>query len=398
MYVVQFLDDMNDLDDPASIGWTIIRIGMLLIVYSAYFCMMSVVNVSLNEHRMLRFVKKYELLVNAMPALCLCVLGMSVLKLSITFHTLLAASELYVSEELILCLLTTIILILLGLEARYRNTWYNWMLHMLKMNRAAIREQVKGYAKTDASNGQESGMMRNDLEDFQEKIAREVMTPRIDMICLEQQLSFAQNIDIAINHMRTRYPVVNEDKDDIIGFMHIKDLLAIYDEADSRRQWQRWIRPIITVPESIEISELLSMMQNQKTQIALLIDEYGGTSGMVTMEDIIEEIVGDIQDEFDQEELRITKLKNDEYVLSAMLLIEEVNSFFNIHLEADDMDSIGGYMYANIQFPPHAGQSVVYEMGEHRYIFSIIGMEQLRITSVGVKRCNKELRKSSPQL
>jgi len=293
-----------------------------------------------------------------------------------------------------LCLLTGLVLIVLWVEARYRTKWHNWFLLMLKMNRKAARV----YASELASKGKEQLLLRNDLDDFQEKIAREVMTPRIDMICLELQMSFEQNINIAIHHMRTRYPVVNEDKDDIIGFMHIKDLLAMYDDTNSRAQWQRWIRPIITVPESIEIPQLLSMMQNQKTQIALLIDEYGGTSGMVTMEDIIEEIVGDIQDEFDQEELRITKLKNDDYVLSAMLLIEEVNSYFNINLEADEMDSIGGYMYANIQFPPHLGQSVIYEMGEHRYIFSIIGMEQLRITSVGVKRCNNELRKSSPQL
>jgi len=394
VYVIQLLDDINGLDDPASIGWTIISIGLLFIMYSAFFCMMTEINDSSTKQRLLNFIKKQKQLVKVLSALCLCVIGMLVMKLSIALHNLLAANELYSSEAVLGLLLIALTLILLWLEARFRHKWHNGFLQALRMNNGAAHTIAN---KLETSE-QGYSLIKNDLEDLQEKIAREVMTPRIDMICLEQHLSFKENINIAINHMRTRYPVVNEDKDDIIGFMHIKDLLAMYEANDSRAQWQKWIRPIITVPESIEISQLLSMMQNQKTQIALLIDEYGGTSGMVTMEDIIEEIVGDIQDEFDQEELRIIRLKHDDYRLSAMLLIEEVNSFFNIHLEADDMDSIGGFMYANIQFPPHLGQSVIYEQEGHRYIFSIIGMEQLRITSVGVKRCNNELRKSSPQL
>ncbi|HIW34751.1 MAG TPA: CBS domain-containing protein [Candidatus Paenibacillus intestinavium] len=137
--------------------------------------------------------------------------------------------------------------------------------------------------------------------DFGEKTAREVMTPRLDMICLECNQSLSVNIETAISHMRTRYPVVNYDKDDIIGFVHIKDLLAKYDHKTTEYQWQQWIRPIITVSDTIAISTLLTMMQKKKTQIALLIDEYGGTSGMATLEDILEEIVGDIQDEFDED-------------------------------------------------------------------------------------------------
>ncbi|MEK4250680.1 hemolysin family protein [Paenibacillus sp. FSL W7-1287] len=367
-----------------------LSIVILLTMYSAYFCIIPNIQAVTNGHRMLQWLKKHEQIILIFPALCLCVLGMCVFRLSHEVHKLLVSNELHYSEGAILTALIVIIVISLWLEVRYRYRWQEWLLRLLQLDSSTVRKSIK--------TEQEHLMISKELEEFQEKLAREVMTPRIDMICLEQHLSFEQNINTAIQHMRTRYPVVNEDKDDVIGFMHIKDLLAIYDEANSRAQWKRWIRPIITVPESIEISQLLTMMQAQKTQIALLIDEFGGTSGMVTMEDIIEEIVGDIQDEFDEEELQITKLKTDEYRLSAMLLIEEVNSFFNIHLEADDMDSIGGYMYANILFPPHIGQSVVYEQGEHQFIFTITGMEQLRITTVGVKRCNKELRMSSPQL
>jgi len=231
-----------------------------------------------------------------------------------------------------------------------------------------------------------SNMGGNSKYDFGEKTAREVMTPRLDMICLEWNKSLSVNIETAITYMRTRYPVVNHDKDDIIGFVHIKDLLAKYDHKTTEYQWQHWIRPIITVSDTIAISTLLAMMQKKKTQIALLIDEYGGTSGMATLEDILEEIVGDIQDEFDEDAHEIVRIQHDHYMLSAMLLIEEVNGYFNIGLEVDDMDSIGGYIYANIQFPPHIGQSVVYEQEEAKYIFTIEQMDQLRITSIGVKR------------
>ncbi|URN92948.1 MAG: hemolysin family protein [Candidatus Pristimantibacillus lignocellulolyticus] len=231
-----------------------------------------------------------------------------------------------------------------------------------------------------------SNMGGNSKYDFGEKTAREVMTPRLDMICLEWNKSLSVNIETAITHMRTRYPIVNQDKDDIIGFVHIKDLLAKYDHKTTEYQWQQWIRPIITVSDTIAISTLLAMMQKKKTQIALLIDEYGGTSGMATLEDILEEIVGDIQDEFDEDEHEIVRIQQDHYMLSAMLLVEEVNGYFNIGLEVDDMDSIGGYMYANIQFPPHIGQSVVYKRDDEKYIFTIEQMDQLRITSISVKR------------
>lgn len=224
--------------------------------------------------------------------------------------------------------------------------------------------------------------------DLGEKIAREIMTPRLDMICLERNKSIVENVNIAIKYMRTRYPVVKEDKDDIIGFVHIKDLLGRHENIDQELQWDKWVRQIITVPDCIPISNLLAMMQKKKTQIALLIDEYGGTSGMATLEDILEEIVGDIQDEFDSENHTIMCIQPDYYQISAMLLIEEVNSYFNISLEDVDMDSIGGYMYSNIMFPPHIGQSVTFEDVERdtTYQFTIEKMEQLRITVIGVRK------------
>lgn len=374
------------MDDPA-IGWTILNIGAAFLAYSAYWLISEAM-----RHLQLPpkwfnkpALQRLKTISRLFPLGCLLVIGAAILQLALQLELMLGQfTDKLALIWLLLPLLVCALLALAGEQVVRREL----MRRMLSID--STDKQHTAHIKTSYESkalSTSSGMV-----DFGEKTAREVMTPRLDMICLEWNESFQQHIETSIAHMRTRYPVVHEDKDDIVGFIHIKDLLAIYDDPAARERWHKWIRPIITVPESIEISQLLSMMQKKKTQIALLIDEYGGTSGMVTMEDIIEEIIGDIQDEFDEEEHTIVQLQPDEYRLSAMLLIEEVNSYFNINLEVDEMDSIGGYMYANIQFPPHIGQSVVYEHEHYRYVFTIAEMEQLRLTSLTVKRYAKEMR------
>lgn len=143
----------------------------------------------------------------------------------------------------------------------------------------------------------------DNIFEFADTMAREIMIPRTEMICLNNHLTVEENMEVAFEGMRTRYPVCDGDKDHILGFIHIKDLIR-----DNAPKYSELIRPILTVPESIQISALLKVMQRAKTQIAILIDEYGGTSGMVTLEDIMEEIVGEIQDEFDEERPGVEKL------------------------------------------------------------------------------------------
>ncbi|MDQ6418579.1 hemolysin family protein [Paenibacillus sp. LHD-117] len=196
----------------------------------------------------------------------------------------------------------------------------------------------------------------DNIFEFTDTTAREIMIPRTEMICLRAGLSLAANKAIAIQHMRTRYPVCEHDKDNIIGFVHIKDLLK--DDLRLPSGMASLIRPVTTVPETIPISALLKLMQRKRSQIAILIDEYGGTSGLVTLEDIMEEIVGDIQDEFDTDVSSIVKRDDGTYSISGLMLIEEVNSFFGTTVDTDEYDTIGGWMYARIDFPPARGQSL----------------------------------------
>lgn len=225
----------------------------------------------------------------------------------------------------------------------------------------------------------------DNIFDFAETSAREIMIPRTEMNCLYANLSFEENKRIALKEMHTRYPVCENDKDNIVGFVHIRDLLrATPHPITSLKQI---IRPITTVPETMQISQLLKLMQKKKTQIAILIDEYGGTSGLVTLEDIMEEIVGDIQDEFDEERPDMERRSNDTYSINGLLLIEEVNSYFSLDLSSEDYDTIGGWIYSQIDIPPQKHQVIRYE---DQFEFIIEETDNKRISRLLVRRLAEE--------
>ncbi|MFD1887935.1 hemolysin family protein [Paenibacillus wenxiniae] len=219
-----------------------------------------------------------------------------------------------------------------------------------------IRILMKESNKSGLIDNTELALVDNIFE-FADTTAHEIMIPRTEMICLSLHASREENLQIALDGMRTRYPVCDGDKDHIVGFLHIKDLMR-YQIADS----VKLIRPIIAVPESIKISELMKLMQRGKTQIAILIDEYGGTAGLVTLEDIMEEIVGEIQDEFDHERPVIEPINEMMYSIDGLMLIEEFNTRFSLDLDMSEYDTIGGWLYSRVEsLPPQVGQSVAHD-------------------------------------
>lgn len=224
-----------------------------------------------------------------------------------------------------------------------------------------IRVMMKESSESGLIDSTEMSLVDNIFE-FADTTAREIMIPRTEMICLYTQHSLEENLEIALEGTRTRYPVCHQDKDHIIGFIHIKDLIR-----SSTRNLRDLIRPIMAVPESTQISDLMKRMQRGRTQIAILIDEYGGTSGMVTLEDIVEEIVGEIQDEFDEERPGIEQIEPGIYSVDGLMLIESINDRFGLELDSDDYDTIGGWLYSRIDIlPPQVGQTVEY--GEFTYV------------------------------
>ena len=181
------------------------------------------------------------------------------------------------------------------------------------------------------------------------------------------------------NHL-TRYPVCIEDKDHIVGFLHIKDLLApLY--RGQKRNLRSLLRKVMVVPETMYVSKLLKEMQQGRTQLAIVVDEYGGTSGMVTIEDILEEIVGDIQDEFDDERPIAEECGNRLYSVDGRMLLDELEDILEVKVEDTDVDTVGGWMYSRIELPPRVGLEST-SGGTRFYVAEVKGM---RVTRVLVK-------------
>jgi len=202
----------------------------------------------------------------------------------------------------------------------------------------------------------EMALMDNIFE-FSETNAREIMIPRTEMVCLYANQPYAEQRALALNELHTRFPVCDPDKDNIIGFVHIKDMMKAGEDLEDIRAITR---PLMTVPESISISMLLKQMQKKHTTMVLLIDEYGGTSGLVTVEDILEEIVGEIQDEFDEELPTIVQHDEWTHSVDGLLLIDEFNAYFETEITTEDFDTIGGWVYAQVEMPPQLEQRVTY--------------------------------------
>lgn len=190
----------------------------------------------------------------------------------------------------------------------------------------------------------------NNIFAFDERIAKEIMVPRTEIVTISMNDSYRDIIKTIKSEHYTRYPVVDGDKDHIRGFINVKEFLTSLQDADIDEDFklEKFINPIIRVIETVPIHDLLVKMQKERSHIAILMDEYGGTSGLVTVEDIIEEIVGEIRDEFDDDEVpEIRKLAENHFIIDAKLLIEDVNNLIGTDISHEDVDTIGGWFLTN---------------------------------------------------
>lgn len=216
--------------------------------------------------------------------------------------------------------------------------------------------------------------------EFNDRKANDIMVPRIDMACFYVENSFDQNLKVAINEQFTRYPLCKGDKDHIIGYVHMKDILEPLSRGE-KIEVRTIARKVLTAPESIPLARLLKKMQNDHSQLALLIDEYGGTSGMVTMEDIIEEIVGEIRDEFDEERPEVEDLGDKTYSVDGKVILEEINDTFELNLDTEDVDTLGGWLITRVEYPPRVGM----QYKNKEAIFIVESTDRRRITRVKVQ-------------
>lgn len=220
----------------------------------------------------------------------------------------------------------------------------------------------------------------DNIFDFSDKTVKEIMVPRTDIINIFIEDSFDDIISYTLNEQLTRYPVCKGNKDNVIGFIHIKDLYKQKIEGNGQ-DIKNIIREIKLVPESMLISELLKIFKKEKVQVALIIDEYGGTAGLVTIEDILEEIVGEIQDEFDEEEDAIIKTEDNSYIVDGKVLIEDITELLYINIEDENIDTIGGWAYIQLESYPQVNDKFTYK----NYEFIILKCDRKRINKLLIK-------------
>ena len=229
--------------------------------------------------------------------------------------------------------------------------------HELAHSEEELRIIVNESFKGGHIDSVESEIIKNAV-DFSETIAKEIMTPRKDMICLNSEKSFEENIKRVTSTKHTRYPYCHGGKDNIIGMVHTRDLLNNALE-NKEIDISKLVRPIIMVPENTSISSILTRMNKSRIHLALVVDEYGGTSGLITMDDILEEIIGETTDEHDPKNETIKKIDENKYELDGMVNIEKVEEILDITFEETEISvTIGGRIFNLIGRLPVVGETI----------------------------------------
>ena len=283
----------------------------------------------------------------------------------------------------ILTFIADVFLKLFGQETKIEYTGYS-------------EEQVMSILESGQQSGaikEEGKKMINSIFQFDDELAYEIMTPRTDVFLIDINDSTDEYLDELMELRYSRIPVCEDDTDNIIGILHIKDYLIKaretgFDKVDIRSI----LRQPYFVPETKNIDALFFELQIEKQHIAILIDEYGGFSGIVTMEDIVEEIVGDIEDEYDEQGHVINKVDDNNYYLDGNVYLSDLSEEININLESENSETIGGFIIDILGEIPEEGdenREVVFE----NYIFTILSVKERRIEKVKlhIKEPEKEI-------
>ncbi|MFG6271877.1 hemolysin family protein [Megasphaera hexanoica] len=213
--------------------------------------------------------------------------------------------------------------------------------------------------------------------DFADRLAKEIMVPRQEIVCLYVEETMNQHLKTIRQSRHTRYPLCTEDKDHILGLIHIKDFMDLYIHKRSNLRLIK--RPILMVPEIMPASQLLQLMRARRTYLATVVDEYGSTVGLIGLEDILEELVGNIRNEHSSEQEEIQPLPNGAYEFDGTVLLEDVEEMLHIPVEEDvDTDTIGGYVFYLLGHTPNVGEEVV--IGSYK--FSVLEVQGFRIARI----------------
>ncbi len=266
------------------------------------------------------------------------------------------------------------------------NALARWFGHAEPLQRvAAITEEE---IKTLVTAGEQEGIIEEEAREMiysifrlGEMITREIMVPRIDIVALEAESPLDEVLQTIVESGHSRIPIYEETIDHIIGILYAKDILAAQSRGNPTPSLETIIRPAYFVPESKRLDNLLREMQRNKVQMAIVVDEYGGVAGLVTLEDIVEEIVGEIQDEYDREEPQVIFEADGSHLFDGRIPLDDVQEYLHVPLPLDEADSLGGFIYNKLGRVPHPGEKLTYKGLQ----FEVVEVNGRRIRKVRVR-------------
>ncbi|MGL4483445.1 MAG: hemolysin family protein [Anaerovoracaceae bacterium] len=268
----------------------------------------------------------------------------------------------------------------------------------LLAGKPTAEEVFEEEVKTMLEAGQETGVLKEEgrkmidsILAFDDKLAREIMTPRTDVFAIDITDPSSEYINELMELRYSRIPVYDDDSDNIIGILNIKDYLIKAWETDfDKVDIYEILRKPYFVPETKNIDSLFFDLQKSKQHIAILIDEYGGFSGIVTMEDLIEEIVGEIDDEYDEVEEEIEKVSDNVYRMDGKLYLEDINEKIGTDFESEDSETIGGFLIELLSEIPDEDNKEDWVIEHENYIFTIESVKDRRIEKIKIEILDKD--------
>ena len=264
------------------------------------------------------------------------------------------------------------VLRLLGIELNFNDTAHS----EAELKMILSSSQAQGVLEAE-----EEQLMQNVFE-FNDTIARDVMVPRSDMICLNDNLSIAEAAHETNKTTFTRFPVYHEKVDNIVGYISIKDILKSYETGDTNNNIKSIANDALKVTDGMYVIDLIELMQEHKKPVAILIDEFGGVTGLVTVEDIIEEIFGEIEDEDEEETPEIQELANGDYLVNGLTNLHEINEILGSKFSSKRFDTIGGFVFGQIGTEPKVGNEVIVD----GYILSIEQHSNNRVRELRISK------------
>ncbi len=268
------------------------------------------------------------------------------------------------------------------------SNFFAGLFHAEGPSGAHTPEELKALLDISAEGGElelEARDMISSVFDFGETRVKEIMVPRIDIVGVDIETDIRELLRLVRETEYSRIPVYRENIDRIVGIVYAKDLLKhIFLDGENREDIEALLKPAYFVPESKRINNLLKELQRERVHMAIVVDEYGGTAGLVTMEDILEEIVGEIHDEYDAEEQMFKKLDDNAYLVDGRLDIDDLSDLIGSEIEVEGVETVGGVIYQALGRIPHQGEVVVH--GNVRFIVSkVIGKRVAKVKVIRVE-------------